>query len=129
MRSSARGQSSLATCRPEKPGSGTRQSAWPERKASPVLTGRNTLLSRDDLVDAAGFQADDLVTGGKHLGLVGNDDDCDVGGKIGNRLHDRRRCLRIEGASRLVEHENLGALVKRPGDADALPLAAGKTRA
>src|SRR5437879_3826895 len=54
---------------------------------------------------------------------MGDQDDSAAAHQPADRLHDRRFCLRIDGARRLVQDQHRAVLQKSPGNGDALALA------
>src|SRR6185503_7138617 len=74
-------------------------------------------------------QFDDLVAVAKRAHAVGDDEDRKFAAQSLDRFHDRPLCFRIECAGRLIEDDDVRALVERAGDSDALALAAGKADA
>jgi len=80
--------------------------------------------------DAAVAQLDHAARVGSYLRLVGHHDDCHaaLGVKPGEHLHQLRRGLRIEGASRLIGEDQGRIGHQRPSDGDALLLAARQLR-
>ncbi|ODS02032.1 hypothetical protein AUC71_02750 [Methyloceanibacter marginalis] len=81
---------------------------------------------RDDLPCA---QADDAVD--EHLGqqdVMQADDRWKraLAGDLADEPHDLPRRLRVERGGGLVDQQKFGVLLERPGDAHALPLAAGE---
>src|ERR1700686_4020700 len=82
-------------------------------------------IMRAALHDPSSFQHEDIVGmqyGGK---AMGNNKGGSVGHQVFQRLLHHLFTLGVQGAGGLVQNEYRSVLEKRPGDADALPLAAG----
>src|SRR5690349_22477205 len=58
-----------------------------------------------------------------------NDQDCEVTTEPFDGIHYRLLSGRIERTGCFIKYQHTGLLIKRPGDADTLPLTTGKTDA
>ena len=89
----------------------------------------NIVLRRGNLDQLAAKEERRLVGDARGLlHVVRHDDDGDVGAQLVDELLDFLRADRIERRSRLVEQEHLRIGRQRACDAEALLLAAGKSR-
>ncbi len=80
-------------------------------------------IRRDDAVG----DLDQAVGMGRHVLVMGHQDDGVAGiGQLAQQGHDVGTGAAVEGAGRLVGEDDAAAIHQRPGDRDALLLAAGQ---
>ena len=94
-----------------------------------VAAAGDQLLVRPLLHDPAGVHHEDLVAVDHGAKPVADQDDRPLALERAQRLGDQLLVMRVQGAGRLVEHEERRLGQQRPGDGEALPLAAGEVLA
>ena len=104
---------------------GRADEAGDERRRRPLVD----LVGRADLLDAAVVEHRDAVAHRQRLALVvGDEDERDADVALDRLQLDLHLLaeLEVERAERLVEQQHLGPVDERPGERDALALAAGQ---